>query len=351
MVGGVKTFFSFTGITANSWNNNAIDLSLNIVQQSATSVTVTVSVISSTIYVSKVSYIWMSYNDLDVNKNNYGSFTLQTITANNGGTLRYSSANPIIYDFNTIVGLTAIKISGQSNFQFSTNINSNTQLSITASYGFARLDFNVLIVQTYYCKYDAPYLYNNICYEICPTRTYAVESQLVCNTCPYDCYTCTTNGLCLTCNVTTDFRQFNSTLNRCSPIVGYYESGTTVAGKCSNTCVACVGSASNCSVCINGYFLNVNTCQSCMLNCVSCNSSTTCNNCSVNYVYNTAQPSCQLICSTGCSSCVNSNNNCTACQPSFYLSGTTRQQCMPNCTSCTTSTSCSNCAQGYTLNT
>ena len=62
MAGGVITFFSFT---ANSW----IDLSLNIVQLTTTSVSVTISVVSTTTYVTQVSYAWMSFNNLDVNKN------------------------------------------------------------------------------------------------------------------------------------------------------------------------------------------------------------------------------------------------------------------------------------------
>lgn len=349
MVGGVITFFSFTGITANSWSSNAIDLSLNIVQLTATSVSVTISVVSTTTYVTQVSYVWMSFNNLDVNKNNYASFTLQKISATNGANLGYSSVSPIIYDFNTIVGLTTLKFSGQTNFQFNTNIVSNLKLEVIAPYGFTRLDYNLLIVQTYYCKYDTPYLSNTLCYDTCPERTYAVDSQLLCNTCPYDCYTCNNNGLCLSCNFTNDFRQLNSTSSRCVPIVSYYESGVTIAGKCASMCTVCTNSVSNCSGCIAGYFLNGNSCQPCMLNCVSCNNSTSCNSCITNYVYNSSQGLCELPCSTGCSSCVNLPSNCTACTSFFYLHGTTCLKCLANCISCTVSTSCNSCNTGYSL--
>lgn len=80
-------------------------------------------------------------------------------------------------------------------------------------------------------------LNGGLCYGSCPVRTYSINpnsASSTCKRCPYDCYTCSSNGDCLSCSSTIDFRQLSGV--RCVPISGYYESNETIAFKCPLGC-------------------------------------------------------------------------------------------------------------------
>ena len=97
-------------------------------------------------------------------------------------------------------------------------------------------------------------LSGGFCFGPCPVRTYANTSNSAnstCKRCPFDCYTCISNGDCLSCD-SADFRYLSGV--RCIPNSGYYESGQQMAGKCSSGCLSCT-SLSNCSGCSSGYSL------------------------------------------------------------------------------------------------
>ena len=92
-----------------------------------------------------------------------------------------------------------------------------------------------------------------------------------CFLCAYDCYTCSIPTICTSCNSSTDYRQFNYTTGRCNPILNYFESGNTVAAKC--TYPNCCGTSpikfsqnySCLSSCPKNYTLNTTskTCSHC----------------------------------------------------------------------------------------
>lgn len=78
---------------------------------------------------------------------------------------------------------------------------------------------------------------NSSCVYACSDRyypaTYADNISKNCQPCSYDCFRCDNSTVCITCNVTTDFRQINPTTLRCDPIAGYYDAGITVAQPCN----------------------------------------------------------------------------------------------------------------------
>jgi hypothetical protein len=71
---------------------------------------------------------------------------------------------------------------------------------------------------------------------VCPGRQYYNFDNSACEACPFDCLTCDSNGHCLTCSSTQDHRQLNTSNARCVPMIGYYESGVTLAGACLENC-------------------------------------------------------------------------------------------------------------------
>ena len=85
---------------------------------------------------------------------------------------------------------------------------------------------------------------------------YFIGSGPSCQPCPFNCYTCDSNGSCLSCNSSTDHRFLNGT--RCEPEVGYFSSNNlTVAQQCDPGCTRCL-TASVCTACDSRHVLNNN---------------------------------------------------------------------------------------------
>lgn len=57
---------------------------------------------------------------------------------------------------------------------------------------------------SYYLRAD------NRCYTTCLERFYADSDANTCNNCLYDCLTCDNSSSCLSCDSTTDYRQFDN---------------------------------------------------------------------------------------------------------------------------------------------
>jgi proprotein convertase subtilisin/kexin type 5 len=132
------------------------------------------------------------------------------------------------------------------------------------------------------------------CSSLCLPRKYLLNST--CSPCPYDCYYCS-GGSCLSCNATTDFREFNGVTRRCQPLQGYFESNITVALQCPSSCLSCE-SLSRCTACLNNFFMRTDSlcystcldryypdlktlsCLSCPYDCLTCGSSSNCLSCS-----------------------------------------------------------------------
>jgi hypothetical protein len=107
----------------------------------------------------------------------------------------------------------------------------------------------------------------------CPARTYLDNTTTSCLPCPYDCYRCTSSGLCTSCSQTYDHRALDSNASRCVPMDGYFESGVVTASQCPSGCAKCI-SLTFCSACSYHYFLNNVTylCYPCPFDCQTCDS-------------------------------------------------------------------------------
>lgn len=238
-----------------------------------------------------------------------------------------------------------------------------------------------------------------MCYSTCLPRFYPNTNTLVCDHCPYDCYTCDSLNNCSSCNNSTDFRELylNSTSNvtRCVPLNGYYDNLTTISIPCPLSCKTCLN-ASFCTSCPNGYFLRIdhqcyttclvryysdsstNTCKDCPYDCYTCDGNGGCLTCNsttdfrelvsircaaiAGYYDNATRVS--LICPSVCKKCV-SSNNCSQCVSGYYLRTDsycyttcptvfyadnltlTCIQCPIGCSSCANSSYCFECLNYY----
>lgn len=134
--------------------------------------------------------------------------------------------------------------------------------------------------------------------------------------------TCDSNGSCLSCNSSADFREINNF--RCIPLPGYYESNVTAAGQCLANCMTCT-SGSDCQACFPSAFFNstVPSCTICPYSCYTCDSSGTCLSCNATRDFRYLNGS----------SCLP--------LPGYFESGSAvAGQCSSNCLSCTSSFNC-----------
>ena len=95
-----------------------------------------------------------------------------------------------------------------------------------------------------------------------------------------------TNSICIKCPDNTS-PPCEATL---SCVVGYYyNSITNNCSNCDSPCKTCTTSGNtNCSDCIDGYYLDGNICKLCSLvlsDCKNCSNSTTCLECYDDYSY------------------------------------------------------------------
>ena len=103
-----------------------------------------------------------------------------------------------------------------------------------------------------------------------------------------------------------------------TPAPSFYTGSTFVACQVDR-CSACSGNnAETCVSCIEGYYLDTNTCNACGSNCITCSSST-----------------------------------CTVCQKGYYKSLSDSKQCVlcpiDNCELCESATICKKCSSSYYL--
>jgi len=128
-----------------------------------------------------------------------------------------------------------------------------------------------------------------------------------------------------------------------------------------------------CQSCPIGSFNPTNLCRDkCLLNCVSCNSSTTCQQCSTGYSGSDCRsygcpancmvcsgfnkcsvckdgyygPNCEFECRSTCQSC-DSNQTCTSCRDGWQGSTCEVPICLQNCKSCNDTLTCTSCIDGF----
>jgi proprotein convertase subtilisin/kexin type 5 len=190
---------------------------------------------------------------------------------------------------------------------------------------------------------------DSFCYSSCLARYFQDSVTKMCVSCSYDCYSCSSNGLCTACNATADFRELSQTTLRCVPLAGYYEAFATISVACSSGCSKC-SSASLCTACQSGFLLSPSRlcvtscparsladtsgeCLKCPYDCLTCNALGECLTCStadfrsLNSLIKRCLPlsgyfdslaTAATACSSGCSSC-QSLQLCTSCLSGYFL--------------------------------
>jgi proprotein convertase subtilisin/kexin type 5 len=223
----------------------------------------------------------------------------------------------------------------------------------------------------------APYiLHNGNCSRQSDSKTsVSVSSTGAFIACPAGCKTCdlSTTGAKI-CTAASD---------------GYVLIGQSLS-KCDPSCKTCTGSAStnknsNCLSCYNGFNIvggnckkctdanaltcspnnpsfsltclsgftpsSGGVCSACSSNCVKCdiNKAGSCDSegCGTGFAQYGSSLLC-VACFNGCAGCDSDPNSCTSCLESQYLSNGKCLPCSANCLSCSNSSSCSKCQQGYT---
>ena len=100
-----------------------------------------------------------------------------------------------------ILGLLCFKSDLLFNFDTSFNEPNSFTLSSNAG-GINAYGVSYLLIETLGCATDTPYLdtSNSICFDVCPQGTMTNRVSETCLPCPFDCFTCSSNGSCLSCS-------------------------------------------------------------------------------------------------------------------------------------------------------
>ena len=137
------------------------------------------------------------------------------------------------------------------------------------------------------------------CENICQNRVILIfgKQDVSCQQCPYDCFNCDKNGLCVTCDSLNDHRVMEPQSKRCVPMIGYYDDNQPTCLRCPKRCESCI-SYTLCTSCISGYSLFIDnlcysscpqrylfsgsSCVPCPYDCLSCDNRGNCLSCSYN---------------------------------------------------------------------
>mgnify|MGYP000859493752 FL=1 len=126
-----------------------------------------------------------------------------------------------------------------------------------------------------------------------------------------------------------------------------FSSGATCM-PCGVRCSTCTTNTL-CTACSNGYYLGTgDTCLSCPSNCRTCSSGSICSVCVDPFVLNSGTGRCE-ICSIQNAIACSSLTNATKCNSTYYSEWTYCGSCVLHCKTCTNSTICQECLDGYLL--
>ncbi|KAL4456740.1 hypothetical protein ABPG73_014766 [Tetrahymena malaccensis] len=156
---------------------------------------------------------------------------------------------------------------------------------------------------------------NNICVSQCDLTqgqyidTMYNQKQKYCRVCPSICQTCTNSTICTSC------------------IQGYYLS-TNQCQKCDDSCLSCSGpGVSNCIICSQpNYYISIKQNYQCVQQCDLTQAQY------VDITTNLKQKYCKQ-CQNLCQTCSNSDN-CDTCIQGYYMDGNVCKQCDSSCQSC-----------------
>lgn len=146
-----------------------------------------------------------------------------------------------------------------------------------------------------------------ICSTNCPIGQFIDITKVnMCSLCDNGCASCSiTSDNCDKCNTFNSIPYYRDALIlTCSPVclIGQFINNQlqNQCSLCDLGCAVCLGISSNCSSCINGYYLNYNS-LTCTINCPA-----------GQFIDNTLINKCSL-CDVGCAICEVKSSNCSQC--------------------------------------
>ncbi|KAL4486499.1 hypothetical protein ABPG72_018453 [Tetrahymena utriculariae] len=199
--------------------------------------------------------------------------------------------------------------------------------------------------------------HGNRCIQKCPYGQFKNFDNTCKRTCPYKQYGDKYTGNCTLCSITCSVC-FGPSFNHClSCNDGYSLQGNKCVDIiCHSSCQSCQGPNSNqCTSCPAGKYLDSkNTCQYCQLPCQNCyNSATECTTCSQGYFMDRIIGKCvsENTCDSSCLDCSSFRDptKCTYCRDGFFVNYQGRcQKCDESCSICTLrANNCIECAEGW----
>jgi hypothetical protein len=207
------------------------------------------------------------------------------------------------------------------------------------------------------------------CARICPYKSFTPSSTSdICSPCHATCLTCAGAAAenCISCSPMDYLYKLNSTYIFC--IEAKDKTGDNFYSniRCPLPSLRCTSATVHLS-CIDGYWLNGNTCTACSNRCMTCLSATHCLSCFNDYAYDSVLKTCThtcrpyefydsvtfqcKICNPNCKSChLNQNGlNCMSCYQGMYLTNVMGngvcKACHPSCLTCASAASndCDTC--------
>lgn len=136
---------------------------------------------------------------------------------------------------------------------------------------------------------------------------------------------------------------------------GYYPKSVTEDSKTYTDCAACTSpcktcsSATQCTGCHEGSFLDSHKCNKCPAGCKTCTSATKCQTCHEGYRPNSNV--CEKCSDANCKKCEKDPKVCETCSTSYFVKDKkTCEKCSEHCIECTDGSHCTKCANGFHLN-
>lgn len=209
LTGGVAYAASIIGMDISSTSpasNYIFDIGITVIMVNETILSISIYSESTVpTLMTKLTFNFAIINNGQYNQANFASFTSGSL--NSSTPLSYTNTG-IVYDKSTFIGIGLLHIQRESFWNMSTTFTGADSFTLSSFNQFSYLTVNYLLLLTYYCPYTTPYFIttHNTCIDTCPDRSFANLTDLTCDSCPYQCFTCDSSGNCLSCSASLDFR-------------------------------------------------------------------------------------------------------------------------------------------------
>ena len=188
------------------------------------------------------------------------------------------------------------------------------------------------------------FLFENKCYN-CPNNCSKTEQdsckclkcdkgfyveKYICKNCINNCDECSDSTKCENCKE------------------GFFVDDEGICKDCPLNCNKTEPDSCKCLKCDKGFYVENYICKNCLANCDTCSNSTKCENCEEGYFVND-EDTCQS-CSSNCKKTEADSCKCSECDKGFHVDKYICKNCIINCDTCSNSTKCENCKEGYFVN-